>query len=139
MRFASLAVVLIASLAAFTIGRVTAPATVQAAVPAVRFSHFQCYTAQLQGSFSGAVVTLTDQFQKYRTKVGPAQLFCTPVTKHVVSGPNMQVPQPADHLTCYQIQGPTIQQVRPFANQFETGNVTVGMPTLLCLPTNKQG
>lgn len=139
MRSATLAVIVIASFAAFTIGRVTAPETVQAAVPAVRFSHFQCYTAQLQGSFSGALVALTDQFQKYRTKVGPAQFFCTPVTKHVISGPNMQVPQPADHLTCYQIQGPAITQTRPFANQFERGNVTVGMPTLLCLPTNKQG
>jgi hypothetical protein len=139
VRFASLAVIVAASFAAFAIGRVTSPAAVQAAMPAVRFSHFECYTSQVQGSFGGALVTLTDQFQKYRTKVGPAQFFCTPVTKHVVSGPDMQVPAPADHLTCYQIQGPTVQQTRPFTNQFEKGNVTAITPALLCLPTNKQG
>ncbi|MFZ0033342.1 MAG: hypothetical protein WAK84_15880 [Candidatus Cybelea sp.] len=140
MRFARLATMVLAIFAAFVVGRVTASSQAVAAMPAVTtYSHFQCYTAQIQGSFSGAVVQLTDQFQKYETKVGAPQFFCTPVTKHVVSGPNMRVPAPANHLTCYQIQGPTIRQNRAFANQFEKGNVTVGTPTLLCLPTNKQG
>jgi hypothetical protein len=140
MRFATLALIVLVTFTAFVAGRVTAPSKAEAAMPAATtFSHFECYTAQVQASFPGAVVTLTDQFQKYETKVGAPQLFCTPVTKHVVSGPNMKVPPPANHLTCYQITGRTIQQTRPFVNQFEAGNVTVGTPTLLCLPTNKQG
>ena len=141
MRFVSLAIGVLAVLTAFVLGRVTAsPTPAEAAVPYARtFSHFECYSAKFQSQFGGATVLLTDQFQQFQTGVGPPQLFCTPVTKKVLSGPNMRVPAPADHLTCYTIQGPTLQQTRPYADQFEMGQVTVGTPTMLCLPTHKTG
>jgi hypothetical protein len=141
MRLVSLAIALLALSTAFMLGRVTASSTpAEAAVPFARtFSHFECYAAKFQGQFGGATVELTDQFQQFQTGVGAPQLFCTPVTKKVVSGPNMRVPAPADHLTCYPIQGPTLQQTRQFANQFEKGQVTVGTPNMLCLPTHKTG
>jgi hypothetical protein len=87
MRFVSLAfgVVLIAS--AFILGRVTAssPAAASGLTPmATTFSHFECYTATF-GMAPSAVVQLTDQFQSYQTKIGIPELFCTPVTKKVVS------------------------------------------------------
>jgi hypothetical protein len=139
MRFTSLTAIVALLLAAFIAGRLTVAAPAAAAMPmATTFSHFECYQSQVKGTFSAAV-ELTDQFQQYETKVGAPSLFCTPVTKKVVSGPHLRVPQPADHLTCYMIQGPTIQQTRPFANQFQRGSVTVGTPQLLCVPTHKTG
>jgi hypothetical protein len=141
MRFTSLAIGILAIATGFVVGRITvSPAPADAAIPMVTtFSHFECYTAAFQGQFNGAVVQLTDQFQQFQTKVGAPELFCTPVTKKVISGPRMRPPAPADHLTCYPIQGPTLQQSRAFANQFETGQVQVGSPSILCVPTHKTG
>jgi hypothetical protein len=59
--------------------------------------------------------------------------------KKVISGPNFKVPKPADHLTCYSIKGPTIDQTRKMQNQFIRNAVNVGTPTLLCVPTHKTG
>lgn len=140
MRYISLSIAAIALLAAFAFGRMTAPASPALAMmqPAVTFSHFECYQAKFGGQF-GATVALQDQFQEYNTGVGAPQLFCTPVLKKVISGHNLKVPSPADHLTCYSIQGPTIDQTRKMQNQFIRNTVTVGTPTLLCVPTHKTG
>ncbi len=142
MRFIGLAlgVVLLASVVA--LGRVTAPSTADASMliaARTTFSHFECYTATF-GQQPGAGIQLTDQFQTYQTKLGPPELFCTPVTKKVLSGPHLKPPPPADHLTCYSIQGPQVAQSRPYANQFiKQDNVSVETPSLLCVPTHKTG
>ena len=139
MRYLSLAIGVLLVLASCAIGRVTAPTPASAAMHpfAARFSHFECYTAQAKPI--QAEVNLKDQFQSYKTAVGPPQFFCTPVFKKVISGPNMPVPAPADHLMCYQIQGRGIQQQRVYTNQFIQDTVAVGVPQLLCVPSNKQG
>ena len=137
MRYLSLAIGVLLIVTSFAIGRVTAPAPASAAIPMAAFSHFECYQAQLKPV--QATVKLTDQFQSYQTTLGSPQFFCTPVTKVVVSGPRVKVPPPANHLTCYQIKGPTINQTRPYTNQFIMDSVVVGVPQLLCLPTYKQG
>lgn len=139
MRYLSIVIGALLVIASFAIGRVTAPAPASAAMqPFVRFSHFECYTAQAKPI--QAEVNLKDQFQSYKTAVGPPQFFCTPVTKKVISGPNFPVPAPADHLMCYQIQGKALQQTRPYSNQFIQQDVVgVGVPQLLCVPSNKQG
>jgi hypothetical protein len=141
MRVVSLATVALIVVAAFALGRVTAAPRVFAAPPmaTMSFSHFECYEAKFQGSVAPTTVELTDQFHQFETAVGAPQLFCTPVTKKVLSGRDLAVPAPANHLTCYGIQGPTIQETRVFANQFLKGEVGVGTPTLLCVPTHKQG
>ncbi len=140
MRLAGLATFALVVVGAFALGRTTVSAPAAAAMqPAVVFSHFECYQAAFKGKYSGANVELTDQFQQYQTGIGQPELFCTPVTKKVISGPNLHVPRPADHLTCYSMQGPNPNQSRPFVNQFERGTVTVGQPIMLCLPTNKTG
>jgi hypothetical protein len=138
MRLLGLAIGVIAVVAAFVIGRATSPSAASAMPLATTFEHFDCYTATWQGKFS-ATVNLKDQFQSYDTGVGAPQFFCNPVTKTVISGPKMKAPSPANHLACYAIQGPTINQTRPFANQFIASEVTVGTPSLLCVPTNKTG
>ncbi|MBV8067806.1 MAG: hypothetical protein JO113_07500 [Candidatus Eremiobacteraeota bacterium] len=141
MRVFRTAIVVAVVLVAFVLGRLTTASTPAAAAfmpQATTFSHFECYNAVLP-KFSGAQVNLKDQFQSYTTGVGQPELFCTPVTKTVISGPNMHVPPPADHLTCYQIQGPNPNQTRTFYNQFQKGQVSVQSPALLCLPTHKVG
>lgn len=141
MRVFRTAIVIGAVALAFALGRLAGTSTPAAAAfmpQAVTFSHFECYTAELP-HFGGAQVQLTDQFQTYSTGVGQVQYFCTPVMKKVIKGPNMKVPPPADHLTCYQIQGPTVNQQRPMYNQFQRANVVAETPALLCLPTHKTG
>jgi hypothetical protein len=142
MRFITVGLVASLVASAYIAGRITAspPAAASGLRPMVTtFSHFECYTAKF-GMAPGAAVQLTDQFQTYQTKIGPPQFFCTPVAKKLISGHEFQVPPPANHLTCYMIQGPTIQQRRPYANQFvQNDNVVVGTPSLLCLPTHKSG
>lgn len=140
MRLASLAIIVPLVAAAFFIGRMTAPSAAIAGLPmATTFSHFECYQAGFQGGSFNATVQLKDQFQTYKTGVSTPSLFCTPVAKTVIQGPNMKVPPPANHLTCYSIKGPTIQQTRAYANQFQQGEATVGTPALLCVPTHKTG
>ena len=138
MRFVTLTMSVLLIIGAFAAGRMTStiPAA-NAAEPMVQFSHFECYQAKIGGQFSDTV-ELTDQFQQFQTAVGSPQLFCTPVVKKVISGPNMRVPSPANHLTCYSIQGPDPQQTRAFRNQFVRSTVTVGTPVLLCVPTFKK-
>jgi hypothetical protein len=142
MRFVSLALGILLIASAFILGRVTAssPAAASGLSPmATTFSHFQCYTAKF-GMSPSALLELTDQFQQYQTKLGPPEFFCTPVMKKVLQGPRLRPPPPADHLTCYAIQGPTIQTSRAYANQFiKNYQVSVGMPTFLCVPTHKTG
>lgn len=141
MRFVSLGLGVLLVASAFFLGRVTAspPAAASGLTPMrTAFSHFECYTATF-GMQPGALLQLTDQFQKYQTKLGVPELFCTPVMKKVISGPHLTPPPPADHLTCYAIQGPTIQQSRAYANQFVNDQVMVGTPSLLCVPTHKTG
>lgn len=142
MRYVTFGVVVLVVASAFLVGRITAspPAAASGLMPmATTFSHFECYSAKF-GMAPQAAVQLTDQFQTYQTKIGAPEFFCTPVTKKVISGHHFTVPPPADHLTCYMIQGPTIQQQRPYANQFvPKDSVVVGTPNLLCLPTHKTG
>ena len=142
MRFITVGLVASLVASAYIAGRITAspPAAASGLRPMVTtFSHFECYTAKF-GMAPQALVQLTDQFQTYRTNIAQPEFFCTPVTKRVISGHNCPVPPPADHLTCYMVAGPTIQQQRPYANQFvQRDNVVVGTPSLLCLPTHKTG
>lgn len=142
MRYIGLALGVVLLASAFFMGRLTAPSTAQASMitPMVTtFSHFECYTAGF-GQSPSASVQLTDQFQTYQTKIGVPELFCTPVTKKVLSGPHLRAPAPANHLTCYAIQGPQAGQSRPYANQFvKQDTVSVESPSLLCVPTHKTG
>jgi hypothetical protein len=140
MRFVSLAVGVLFVTSAFFVGRLTMPppAAASGIGPMVVFSHFECYSAKF-GMAPTALVQLTDQFQQFQTNIGPPVLFCTPVKKKVLQGPHLKPPPPADHLTCYSIQGPQIQQSRAYANQFVNDQVTVGTPSLLCVPTHKTG
>jgi hypothetical protein len=141
MRLVNLTIGVIALASAFAIGRATAlpVAQVSAQSPAVRtFSHFECYKAAVNPAVQ-AQVDLKDQFQEFQTPVGPSDLFCTPVTKTLLTGHPLRVPRPADHLTCYHIDGPTIQQQRNFINQLQRGTVQFGSPAYLCVPTHKFG
>ena len=142
MRLAIVGPATVAVALAFALGRITAPAGVQAGVEKIEssttFSHFLCYQAQISPSVSDTV-GLVDQFNNFQTTTGSADMFCTPVKKTPLNYKPLKVPPPADHLTCYHIQGPSTNQSRKFTNQFESGGVTVVTPVYLCAPTHKFG
>ena len=141
MRTVPLTIGAIAIIAAFAIGRSSIslpPAIAQPEAAVQVFSHFECYTAQVKQPVSVGV-DLTDQFHEFQTKTATADMFCTPVTKKLINSKPLRVPPPADHLTCYHIKGPAIQQTRQIQNQLERTTVSVGTPTYLCVPTNKTG
>lgn len=109
--------------------------------PPTVFSHFECYNPSPPGPPPPPprnVVNLKDQFQQYTTQVGPAVLFCTPVTKMLQPGVRgLPVPPPADHLTCYAITGPAVNRRIHALNQLQRLPLTVKDPALLCVPTHK--
>jgi hypothetical protein len=141
MRFLT-AISLVAAFAFVAIAMVNDHPATASDQPAVVFSHFECYTPVQPGPPPPAprnVVQLTDQFQMIQTKVGPSELFCTPVMKKLQQGVHpLPVPPPANHLTCYAIMGPTINHVVLASNQLQKQQLQLGTPALLCVPTNKK-
>jgi hypothetical protein len=143
MRFATicLSIAIIAS-AALLSGKLH-PATATATeAPAVVFSHFLCYQPNPQGNPPPPprnVVNLKDQFNSFQTQLGPAVLFCTPVQKHLQPGvAPLPVPPPADHLTCYLLQGPPANKRVQALHQLDRPILTIAQPQLLCVPTHKK-
>jgi hypothetical protein len=141
MRFLT-TVSLVAALAFVSIAMVNDHPATAAPQPNVVFSHFECYTPVQPGPPPPAprnVVMLLDQFQQITTSVGPAELFCTPVMKKLQPGVHgLSVPSPADHLTCYVIDGPPIQHNVVALNQLAHTPLQLGKPALLCVPTHKK-
>lgn len=137
MRLFNLSIGVMAVVSAFVIGRATVLPTAQASVqPQVQFNHFLCYQVTVSPPVS-PTVKLTDQFQTFTTQLAPADLFCTPVKKKLLTGHPLPVPPPADHLTCYPLQGPNPNMNKMIFNQLEQGQVMVGVPIRLCVPTHK--
>ena len=141
MRFVT-AVSLVAALTFVGIAMVNDHPATASYQPDVVFSHFECYTPTAPGPPPPAprnIVQLTDQFQQITTKVGPSELFCTPVVKKLQPGVHpLPVPAPADHLTCYAIMGPTINHVVMASNQLQRQQLGLGTPALICVPTHKK-
>jgi hypothetical protein len=139
MRFGNLTIGVVAVASAFFIGRATALPTAQASVqPNAAFHHFLCYQVTVTPPES-PTVQLIDQFQTFQTKLAPADLFCTPVKKKLIGISPLPVPAPADHLTCYPLQGPNPNMNRLIQNQVQPqgSQVFVGTPVRLCMPTHK--
>ena len=127
------------ALAAFLAGRVSAPPTIASAqpVPGQQFSHFKCYQTSVKLD-KPAEVVLRDQFGTSKMVLNWADLFCAPVQKRLVSGQPLTPPGPADHLMCYRGEAPAVNQIRPFINQLQRGEVRVLTPRYLCVPTWKR-
>lgn len=141
MRFLT-TVSLVAALALVSIAMVNDHPATASAQPDVVFSHFECYSPVQPGPPPPAprnVVMLLDQFQQITTKVGTSVLFCTPVMKKLQPGVRgLSVPSPADHLTCYTIDGPPVQHIVVAMNQLQRPRLQLGKPALLCVPTHKK-
>ncbi len=116
-----------------------------AAAPAV--DHQLCYSASATGFKvpPASRVRLIDQFAPngiVPIRIGPLAVNCNPVVKTVITPAGGKkvtpVTNPNAHLACFPIgvaKQPT-KTVR-VTNQFGTGFLNVGQPTILCLPSWK--
>ena len=99
-------------------------------------NHDWCYA--VTGPAVGQRVSLNDQFRSDTLRVDHPHYFCNPVTK-TVGTTTTTPPEPAVHLTCYDLHGPQRTQATKAAieNQFETDTFTVTSWQLLCVPAAK--
>jgi hypothetical protein len=108
-------------------------------VPAL--SHQLCYTATAKGFKIPRKVSLKNQFSPrgFQPRIGALTLHCNPVQKTVLTTKKVfPITYPVGHLACFSItesRQPT--QVITLLNQFGTGTVVPGQPSLLCLPSWK--
>jgi hypothetical protein len=135
-----LSVAIIASAA--LLGSALRPATTtEDSVPNLTLSHFDCYLPTSPGPPPPPprnVVNLTDQFQAFQTPVGQIVFMCTPVMKKLQPGVKpLPTPFILNHLVCYAINGPPINQSKLMRNQLQQQQITWNLPQFLCVPSNK--
>ncbi len=100
--------------------------------------HYQCYqlTKQQQRKLPPEV-NVVDQFHRDGAvaKLGPPFMLCAPAIKNKEGEVDLEGP----HLLCYRDGGlkPPNQAVT-IDNQFGPGALTVGPPSVLCVPTTKK-
>ena len=108
-------------------------------------AHLLCWsiTTSVQPA---AKVVVNNQFGTAQLNVGQPKTLCLPSWKRLKVPPKMTPNQPPalDHLTCYPVSyvpgTPPFGQIPPFVNlkdQFGSYKVKVGVPTVLCVPTQK--
>ena len=101
--------------------------------PGVNPSHYQCYRIAEQTPFKSVGVTLKDQFNASDAKILKPILLCAPTSKN-----GAVVKDPKTHLVCYQEDGAkSADKTVSVTNQFGTEKLTVGGPTMLCVPSLK--
>jgi hypothetical protein len=104
--------------------------------------HFLCYRSRALTTDTWETfaknVTLKDQFESVRVKLGrlPNRL-CNPVLK-IVNGAEYPPQNPNAHLVCWPMTEPaTLKREVIVTNQFGQARLTVGQPNALCLPSWK--
>jgi hypothetical protein len=119
--------------------RLTTPA---AAVSGL--DHFLCYTAKAvkstatSGFTPPSSVSLKNQLSSFNAAPAVVVIHCNPVQKTVPGVGVTPITNPDAHLLCWSIlvsQQPSVTVT--VTNQFGTGELTVGQPKLLCLPSWK--
>ncbi len=101
--------------------------------PGVNPAHYQCYRVALQGTFKPITVTLKDQFGAAKVTVLKPVMLCAPTSKNEAA-----VKEPRTHLVCYEEEGgKAVDKLVSVTNQFGTEKLTVGGPTMLCVPSLK--
>jgi hypothetical protein len=114
--------------------------------------HLLCIAFDASQQPATHVVKVSDQFGAAKLTTGPPSQFCLPSLKSLGPASNPVFTPPAasetmpDHFTCYPIENPTggqpFTQIPPAVSvkdQFTTKlvRVQIGLPTTLCLPTQK--
>lgn len=101
--------------------------------PGVNPAHYQCYRVSEQSTFKPVGVTLKDQFGTSETKVLKPIMLCAPTSKNGAA-----VKDQRTHLVCYQDEGgKAADKLVSVTNQFGNEKLTVGGPTMLCVPSLK--
>ena len=100
--------------------------------------HYRCYIVDQHGQLPVQDVSLKDQFQSARRKVGPIRSICAPVSKshkNRVTEPRY----PRVHLVCYDIQPKKfVGKNVKIKNQFGGASMTVAAEKTLCVPSFKE-
>jgi hypothetical protein len=101
--------------------------------PGVNPSHYQCYRVSEQAAFKPVGVKLADQFGASGAQILKPIMLCAPTSKN-----GAPVKDPKTHLVCYQEEGAkSADKLVSTTNQFGTDKLTVGGPTMLCVPSLK--
>ncbi len=97
--------------------------------------HFECYSVdKATPQLRKKVVTLEDQFDLVKTRLGKVTKICTPVSKN-----GEGIPDKDTHLVCYQIlDRHDPRQAVVTNNQFGTTKMYVRESQELCLPSVKR-
>lgn len=140
--------VAVTSITAFHINKVgvitTVPGGVTAGNPTLphliglggmRFEpHFECYSVNNYTKLENTVVTLEDQFDGVKVRLGDIKRICTPVSKN-----GEKIPDPDLHLVCYEIKkGHDAKQPVLATNQFGKAKMNVRHARELCVPSTKE-
>jgi hypothetical protein len=95
--------------------------------------HYKCYKGKFP-KFAKREVALIDQFHTETTTVLRPALFCNPVSKN-----GEPILNAGGHLECYRIKPQPLGRSVVVRNQFGREDVEVKKPSLLCVPSAKQG
>ena len=101
--------------------------------PGVNPTHYQCYRVSETEPFKPRDVKLRDQFGTSVANVLKTSILCAPVDKNSLPAKDKQT-----HYVCYEEEGKTVGRKVSVTNQFGKQILTVGGPTLLCLPSAKK-
>jgi hypothetical protein len=101
--------------------------------------HFQCYTVTADLPATAKSHKLRDQFGSVGARVTlRPRLLCAPTDK---DGEDPKLDLKGLHLVCYSVteEGNRARGTKVvISNQFGSTNLTVGDPTILCVPTKKK-
>jgi hypothetical protein len=96
-------------------------------------AHYQCYRVSEAAPFKPVGVKLKDQFNASDAKILKPVMLCAPTSKNGAA-----VKDPKTHLVCYEEEGgKAADKLVSVTNQFGTEKLTVGGPTMLCVPSLK--
>ncbi len=138
MRVFGAALVAVAVVTAFAIGRETSTSSSRVAEAQVPpFTHFQCYLTTTPTTFKPVPVLIKDQFGVMKAALQRPNLFCAPANKRLVSGEPHTFAGAADHLLCYPEDLPGKSLLRKVENQLGVTVIRNLQPRWLCLPTHK--
>ena len=101
--------------------------------PGVNPAHYECYRVAEEKPFKPVTVTLKDQFGASKATVLRPTMLCAPTSKN-----KADVKDQKTHLVCYQQEGgQSADKLVSITNQFGNDRLTVGGPTMLCVPSLK--
>lgn len=99
--------------------------------------HYKCYN--VEGDLVPVDVSLAHQFFFGSAEVLNPAYLCNPVEKILPDGTVFKIVKPNEHLVCYQIQAPPLNNVAVlFQDQFIVELANFGEARWICVPSEKE-